>query len=399
MKRIEMLFEHLAVGFAFLILALIPVTSLAQLDTTFTYQGSLSDDGVNADALYDFEFELWSQSSGGSQIGLTEVLGDVAVADGIFSVPLDFGDFNSDVTWLEIRIRAGASGGAYTTLSPRTQVTIAPQASYADYAGVAGEAGPWSTNGSVAYYADGNVGIGTSTPDQKLSVHTSSGISYIRVSDNTTGPTSGLRMGLLSGNAYIINDESSKSLSLGSSGTTQVRISDIGRVGINEFTPDQMLHVTQDSANKGLRIQHQSTTDYWENGIGTTTKNYKFYYNDSIKADISSVDGAFAPTSDRRFKRDIADLGLVLPKVRQLQPSTYQYIGNSEDSPRSIGFIAQDVQPLFPDLVRTIDEGDKLGLVYDGFAVISIQAIKEMADRLDAMQQEIDDLKTRIQNR
>ena len=43
---------------------------------------------------------------------------------------------------------------------------------------------------------DGKIGIGTSTPDQQLSVHTSSGISYIRVSDNTTGSSSGLRLGL-----------------------------------------------------------------------------------------------------------------------------------------------------------------------------------------------------------
>ena len=67
---------------------------------------------------------------------------------------------------------------------------------------------------------DGKVGIGTSTPDQQLSVHTNSGISYIRVSDNTSGPTSGLRMGMSgAGNAYIINDETAKSLSLGTSGT------------------------------------------------------------------------------------------------------------------------------------------------------------------------------------
>ncbi len=124
---------------------------------------------------------------------------------------------------------------------------------------------------------DGRVGIGTDTPDQQLSVHTSSGISYIRVSDNTSGPSSGLRMGMSGGNAYIINDETAKSLSLGTDGTSQVRITDIGRVGINELTPDMLLHIKQDVSNKGLRIEHNSTTDYWENGIGVTTKNYKFY--------------------------------------------------------------------------------------------------------------------------
>ncbi|MDB3906535.1 hypothetical protein N9355_03600 [Crocinitomicaceae bacterium] len=141
---------------------------------------------------------------------------------------------------------------------------------------------------------EGYVGIGTSTPNMPLSVHTDSGISYIRVSDNTTGTSSGLRMGLSgSGNAYIINDEATKSLSLGTDGTTQLRINEIGRIGINQLSPDQMLHIKQDAANRGLRIEHQSTTDFWDNGIGTTTKNYKFYYNNLFRADISSTDGAY----------------------------------------------------------------------------------------------------------
>ena len=246
---------------------------------------------------------------------------------------------------------------------------------------------------------DGYIGIGTSTPDQPLSVHTSSGISYIRVSDNTTGPGSGLRMGLSgSGNAYIINDEANKSLSLGTDGTSQVRINDIGRVGINELTPDQMLHVKQDAANKAVRMEHQSTTDFWENGVGTTTKNYKFYYNNLFRADISSVDGSYTQSSDRALKRDIEYMEPVLDKVAQLKPATYHYIDNQESDPRSTGFVAQEVEPIFPDLVREVDEGYK-GLVYDGFAVISIKAIQELNEKVEALQKEIDSLKKELENK
>ena len=245
---------------------------------------------------------------------------------------------------------------------------------------------------------EGKIGIGTSTPDQQLHVHTSSGISYIRVSDNTTGAASGLRMGMSgSGNAYIINDESGKSLSIGTGGTTRIRIDDGGHVGINELSPDQMVHIKQDAANKGLRIEHQSATDYWENGIGTTTKNYKFYYNNLFRADISSTDGAYVSVSDKRLKKDIREMETVLPKVVQLKPSTYQYIDNNDNNLRSTGFIAQDVELLFPDLVREVDEGYK-GVVYDGFAVISIKAIQELNEKVEAMQREIDALKA-AQNR
>lgn len=240
---------------------------------------------------------------------------------------------------------------------------------------------------------DGKVGIGTSLPDQKLSVHANSGISYIRVSDNTSGVASGLRMGMSgSGNAYIINDATTKSLSLGTEGTTRIRITDNGHIGFNVLSPAQMVHIRQDAANRGLRIQHQSTTDYWDNGIGTTTKNYKFYYNNLFRADISSVDGAYTQSSDRRLKRDILPMPTVLDKVMDLEPATYNYIDNSPGAVRSTGFVAQEVEALFPDLVRDMEDGYK-GVVYDGFAVISIKAIQELNEKIERLEQEVESLK------
>ncbi len=240
---------------------------------------------------------------------------------------------------------------------------------------------------------DGYVGIGTSTPDQLLSVHASSGISYIRVSDNVSGPASGLRMGMSgSGNAYIINDETAKSLSLGTEGTTRIRILDNGYTGFNVTSPTQMVHIRQDAANRGLRIQHQSTADYWDNGIGTTTKNYKFYYNNLFRADISATDGAYTQSSDRRLKRDILPMPTVLDKVMDLQPATYNYIDNAPGAVRSTGFVAQDVEAIFPDLVRDMEDGFK-GVVYDGFAVISIKAIQELNEKIERLEQEVEALK------
>ena len=242
---------------------------------------------------------------------------------------------------------------------------------------------------------NGKVGIGTDEPDMNLSVHANSGISYVRVSDGTSGPTSGLRMGMSgSGNAYIINDETAKSLSIGTEGTTRMRISDAGYVGINVTTPTQIVHLRQDAANRGFRIQHQSTADYWDNGIGTTTNNYKFYFNNLFRADISSTDGAYTQSSDRRLKQDIEDMSSVLNKVNQLKPTTFHYIDYTGSGPKSTGFIAQDVELLFPDLVREGDDGYK-GLVYDGFAVIAIKAIQEQQKIIEDLQKRIEELENK----
>ena len=82
----------------------------------------------------------------------------------------------------------------------------------------------------------------------------------------------------------------------------------------------------------------------------------------------------------------------VMNKVMQLEPSTYHYIDNPADAQRSTGFVAQDVEPLFPNLVRTTDDGYK-GIVYDGFAVISIKAIQELNRKIEALEAEVKALK------
>ena len=110
----------------------------AALGTGFTYQGKLTDGGAPADGAYDFEFKLYDALSGGSQVGSTVPLGDVAVADGLFTVQLDFGNvFDGTALFLEIGVRPGASIGAYTPLTPRQALTATPYANYAAKA-------PWS---------------------------------------------------------------------------------------------------------------------------------------------------------------------------------------------------------------------------------------------------------------
>lgn len=103
---------------------------------SFTYQGKLADASAPADGSYDFQFTL--QTSAGSPIGAAIVKDDVLVSDGVFSVELDFGPVIAvDDYQLQIGVRAGASSGAFTGLSPATKITPAPQAQIAELAQVA----------------------------------------------------------------------------------------------------------------------------------------------------------------------------------------------------------------------------------------------------------------------
>lgn len=101
----------------------------AAVGRAFTYQGRLTDNNVAANGAFDFQFILYDAAVGGSQAGPVVTSNDVAVANGLFAVALDFGDiWNSTQYYLDIAVRPGASAGAYTPLTPRQQLTAAPYA-------------------------------------------------------------------------------------------------------------------------------------------------------------------------------------------------------------------------------------------------------------------------------
>lgn len=103
---------------------------LVPVGNAFTYQGYLEDGGGPADGLYDFEFKLYDAAAAGAQVGSTINLDNVVVSDGLFTVELDFGSgvFGGGARWLAIGVRPGASGGAFTPLTPRQELTPAPYA-------------------------------------------------------------------------------------------------------------------------------------------------------------------------------------------------------------------------------------------------------------------------------
>ncbi len=101
----------------------------------FSYQGELSQSGTPAEGTFDFFFELYDTDVNGTAIGTAVLLDDVQVANGLFSVELDFGfePFAGDQLWLAIGVRDGASTGDFTDLQPRQKITAAPYAIHTQF--------------------------------------------------------------------------------------------------------------------------------------------------------------------------------------------------------------------------------------------------------------------------
>lgn len=100
------------------------------LDNTFTYQGRLRQLGLPVSGNCDFQFSLWDNAFGGTQIGTTQTKTNVVVTNGLFTVKLGFGagSINGNARWLDISVRCPAGAGAYTPLNPRVELTPAPHA-------------------------------------------------------------------------------------------------------------------------------------------------------------------------------------------------------------------------------------------------------------------------------
>src|ERR1043166_5023680 len=102
------------------------VGSISGQTTEFSYQGSLKDGGTAANGNYDFEFALFDMLSGGNQVGPTIARNSVPVANGIFTVKLDFGlVFPGADRYMEIHVRLAGQPGI-TTLTPRQLIGSPP---------------------------------------------------------------------------------------------------------------------------------------------------------------------------------------------------------------------------------------------------------------------------------
>jgi hypothetical protein len=101
----------------------------AATGSEFTYQGRLTDAGNPANGSYDLQFILYDAAAGGAQVGPIVTSDDMTVANGLFTVSLDFGSvYNGASLFLDIAVRPGASTGTYTQLAPRQALTPTPYA-------------------------------------------------------------------------------------------------------------------------------------------------------------------------------------------------------------------------------------------------------------------------------
>lgn len=165
--------------FCLIMTVILAVAVSGDVPQIINYQGRLTDGSGNPlDTTVSMVFTIYNDSAGPTII-YAETLQTVVVEDGLFNVELGkfkyLPDtvFTDDTRWLGIKV------GDDAEISPQTRFISVPYAFHADYSDTAGVAlsgpagqGGWSDDGAVVRLTTGsdNVGIGTSSPTEKLDV-------------------------------------------------------------------------------------------------------------------------------------------------------------------------------------------------------------------------------------
>ena len=146
---------------------------------------------------------------------------------------------------------------------------------------------------------------------------------------------------------------------------------------------------TEASAQGGFAVgKNNATTDaafVVGNGADANNKSDAFVVNSDGSAVLS---GDLTVNSDMRLKANIISLGSTLAKLLQIDGKSY--VMKTDESKQKIGLLAQDVQAVYPELVKQANnEEGTLSVNYQGLIPVLINAIKEQ-------QAEIDELKRLI---
>jgi len=303
-------------------------------------------------------------------------------------------------------------------------------------------------NSALVINSDGNVGIGTTSPDTRLHIRNcvNGGTNNYLLTLQNTCTVADARAGI----AFLDNSNtvgsggiSGASIQVANNGvdgtghllfstlltgttTERMRITCGGDVGIGSTAPLARLHVEQTTTGEvgrfrantagcadvvivnnvqtwGFRVDNAASNalhirNFQNNtniltattggnvGIGTTTPSYKLHVNGTFYAAGSSI----------KYKEGICQYDTNSCLFMCLKPVTYQYkdefkhLGKELKSETQIGLIAEDVADIMPELAVLVNEEDEKVVRNVDYEKLSIVLLTE----LQKLRKEVDELKT-----
>ncbi|MBN2543279.1 tail fiber domain-containing protein [bacterium] len=114
----------------------------------------------------------------------------------------------------------------------------------------------------------------------------------------------------------------------------------------------------------------------------------------SVNGDAGGT-GAWHNDSDLRLKKNISNIPNALDRVTQLRGVEFEWkdTGNHADG-KQIGFIAQEVEPILPEVVDK--PGEYYGMQYAPITALLVEAMKEQQEEIEQLRVEKETLEARL---
>ena len=317
------------------------------------------------------------------------------------------------------RYKATAFAGLYQMQSGQHQWNIAPSGTIDNLI---------TFTQAMTLDASGNLGLGVTSPAARLDTRTSTA-STTAVTDvayfyaNSTGTatsTFGARIGLYTqnanGNSYpasiaAVNDAGGSALTnlafytYNSTLQERARIDSSGNllVGTTSGANTRLYSVMSVSGQSAGRFYqnfagNQSTPALIVEKVDNTTTTSQVFVQFTINAQTAgsgqinangASQAAFGSYSDSRLKENIIDLQPQLASIMALRPVEFDYI-KSEGGGHQTGFIAQEMETIFPDAIGERADGMKTVTGWNKTEAILVKALQEAVGEINQLKARLD---------
>jgi hypothetical protein len=247
---------------------------------------------------------------------------------------------------------------------------------------------------------DGNVGIGTTDPDEKLILYktlnyASDSALYSAYAVNSTAVDNNKVFKWKTG---ITGNQSGHNLTF--STLARAESSYVERMRITSGGSVVFGGGTFSSGSNKIQIAQSSEAGYIQTSANVTTAtDQRYFYNPNGlvgRIQTSGSSTSYVTSSDYRLKENVVEMTGALDRVSQLKPSRFNFIADADKTVD--GFLAHEVQDIVPEAISgekdAVDEEgnpDYQGIDQSKLVPLLVGAIQEL-------KAEIETLKTQINN-
>lgn len=186
---------------------------------------------------------------------------------------------------------------------------------------------------------------------------------------------------------------------------SQIKVTSTGTIGLRTLTPDPNydVHIKGqklwlDQSWPGIYVTPNPTVGGNPQWIYPGSSNSVWLGGPSNTFAKLYLNGGTYRVSDRRAKENIRPIKSATEKLLKLQGVIYNLKDalNTNEKRDELGFIAQDVIDIVPEVVEYSKADDKYSMVYEGIIPLLVEAFKEQNKIIEDQKVEMEMLKSKV---